>query len=150
MLKNKMLPKYHIILGFLFSLILYLIFPFISLSGFLIIFFSSFLIDVDHYLYYFFIKKDSNLKNAYRYFFEKRKKGLSSIKFIKNKPNPRMYLLHGLEILIIIFILGNFINKIFLFIFIGFAFHLLLDLIEQIYYGFRIAKISLIYDFIRK
>ena len=145
-----MLPRYHIILGFSFSLILYLIFPFVGLSGFLIIFFSSFLIDVDHYLYYVFKKKDLNLKKAYKYFFEKRKKCISSTKPLKEMPNPANYFLHGIEVLLVLFIFGIFVNKIFLFIFIGFSFHLFLDILEQIYYGFRIAKISLVYDFIKK
>ena len=52
-----MLPKYHIIFGFLFSLILFIFFPFIGLGGFLIIFASSVLIDVDHYAYYLFKNK---------------------------------------------------------------------------------------------
>ena len=145
-----MLPKYHILLGFIFSLILYLIFPFIGFLGFFIIFFSSFLIDVDHYIYYFFTKKDLSLKNAYSYFFEKRRKFLLSSNKIKTPQNPGMYSFHGIEVLLILFILGIFLNKIFLFIFIGFSFHLFLDLIEMIYYGFRIAKISLVYDFIKK
>ncbi|MEK6823608.1 MAG: hypothetical protein AABY06_01105 [Nanoarchaeota archaeon] len=144
-----MLPKYHLILGFLFSLILYSIFPFIYLSGFFIIFFSSFLIDVDHYIYYIFKKKDLNLKKAYKYFFEKRKKFISSTKFVNERPNPAMYFLHGVEVLLILFIFGIFISKYFLFIFIGFSFHLFLDILEQIYYGFKIAKISLVYDFIK-
>ena len=143
-----MLPKYHIFLGFLFSLILYLVFPFIGFLGFFIIFFSSFLIDIDHYIYYIFKKKDLNLKNAYKYFFEKRKKYISSTKPVKEMSNPAMYFLHGIEILLVLFLLGIFVNKLFLFIFIGFLFHLFLDILEQIYYGFRITKVSLIYDFI--
>ena len=144
-----MLPKYHIILGFLFSLILWIIFPSISILGALIIFFSSFLIDVDHYLYFVLNKQNINLKNAYNYFVKKRK--IAIAKKTKNKnPNPLMYLFHGIEVLLILFILGIFTNKIFLFIFIGFSFHLFLDLVEQIYYGFRIAKISLIFDFVKK
>ena len=144
-----MLPKYHIILGFLFSLILWIIFPSISILGALIIFFSSFLIDVDHYLYFVLNKQNINLKNTYNYFVKKRK--IAIAKKTKNKnPNPLMYLFHGIEVLLILFILGIFTNKIFLFIFIGFAFHLFLDIVEQIYYGFRISKISLIFDFVKK
>ena len=147
-----MLPKYHIILGFLFSLILWIIFPSISILGALIIFFSSFLIDVDHYLFYVFKNKIFSIKKAYNYFFELRKKAMT--KSLKEKrikiANPLMYLFHGIEVLLILFLLGFFINKIFLFIFIGFNFHLFLDIVEQIYYGFRISKISLIFDFVKK
>ncbi len=144
-----MLPKYHILLGFLFSLILYLIFPFIGLIGFLLIFASSVLIDIDHYLYYIFAKKNFSLGNAYKYFFEKRKKYISSVKSIRNRLNPAMYFLHGIEVLLILFIIGIFVNKISLFIFIGFIFHLFLDIIEQVYFGIRIDKVSLIWDLMR-
>ncbi len=144
-----MLPKYHLLFGFLFSLILYLLFPFIGLLGFLIIFASSVLIDIDHYIYYIFTKKNFNLGKAYKYFSEKRKFFLSSLKRQKNNSNPAMYLLHGIEVLLILFILGIFLNKLFLFIFIGFGFHLFLDVLEQVYYGFGIAKVSLMYDFIK-
>lgn len=132
-----MLPKYHILFGFLFSLILYLLFPFVGLLGFLTIFLSSFLIDIDHYLYYVFKKKDLNLKSAY-YFFIK-----------KPKINPAMYFLHGIEVLSILFILGLFLNNLFLFIFIGFVFHLFLDVIWMVYFGFGLSKISLIWDLAR-
>ncbi len=144
-----MLPKYHLLFGFLFSLILFLVFPFIKFSGFLIIFASSVLIDVDHYIYYILAKKNFSLKNAYKYFLEKRKKHILSTKLAKAKINPAMYFFHGVEILLILFIFGIFINKIFLFIFIGFIFHLFLDVLEQVYYGLIIAKISLVYDFIK-
>ena len=144
-----MLPKYHIVLGFLFSLILWTIFPFINILEASIIFFSSFFIDVDHYLYYVFKNKIFSINKAYNYFFELRKRAMTKSlkeKKIKNA-NPLMYLFHGIEMLLILFILGFFVNKLFLFIFIGFAFHLFLDIIEISYYGFRISKISLVYDF---
>ncbi|MDP2673070.1 MAG: hypothetical protein Q8O84_04625, partial [Nanoarchaeota archaeon] len=60
-----MLPKYHVLFGFLFSLILFLIFPFIGLSGFLIIFISSVLIDIDHYLFYVFKNRIFSINKAY-------------------------------------------------------------------------------------
>jgi len=144
-----MLPKYHLLFGFLFSLILFIFFPFIGLSGFLIIFASSVLIDFDAYLNYIFIKKDFNLINAIKYFSKKRKEALLLPREKRTQRKGNIRILHGIEILLILFILGFFISKIFLFIFIGFAFHLFLDLIEQIYYGFRIAKVSLVYDFIK-
>ena len=143
-----MLPKYHLLFGFVFSIILWLIIPSIGLLEFSIIFLSSFLIDVDHYIYYVFTRKDLSLKNAYRYFIKKRKKGISK-KIKKGNPNPAMFFLHGVEVLTILFISGVFISKYFFFVALGFAFHLILDVIEQKYYGFRIAKLSLIYDFIK-
>ena len=145
-----MLPKYHIVLGFLFSLSLFIFFPFIGLLGFLIIFVSSVLIDADIYLYYVFTKKNFNLINAIKYYSEKRKKALLLPREKRVQGKRIMRFFHGIEVLLIFFILGIFINKIFLFIFIGFGFHLFLDVAEQIYYGFRISKISAVYDFIKK
>ncbi|KHO55453.1 MAG: hypothetical protein QT10_C0001G0057 [archaeon GW2011_AR19] len=145
-----MLPKYHIILGFFFSLILFLIFPFIGLLGFLIIFVSSVLIDADIYLYYVFTKKNFNLINAMKYYSKKRKEVLLLPMEQRAKKQGNIRIFHGIEVLLILFLLGFFINKIFLFIFIGFSFHLFLDIVEQIHYGFRISKISLIFDFVKK
>ena len=145
-----MLPKYHILFGFLFALFLFLIFPFIGLFGFFIIFASSVLIDIDAYLNYIFTKKDFSLRNAIKYLSEKRIKVINLSKEQKAKIQSMIRVFHGIEVLLILFILGIFLNKIFLFIFIGFSFHLFLDVLEQIYYGFRIAKVSLIYDFINK
>jgi len=145
-----MLPKYHIILGFFFSLILFFIFPFIGLLGFLIIFVSSVLIDADIYLYYVFTKKNFNLINAMKYYSKKRKEVLLLPMEQRAKKQGNIRIFHGIEVLLILFLLGFFINKIFLFIFIGFSFHLFLDIVEQIHYGFRISKISLIFDFVKK
>ena len=145
-----MLPKYYIILGFFFSLILFLIFPFIGLLGFLIIFVSSVLIDADIYLYYVFTKKNFNLINAMKYYSKKRKEVLLLPMEQRAKKQGNIRIFHGIEVLLILFLLGFFINKIFLFIFIGFSFHLFLDIVEQIHYGFRISKISLIFDFVKK
>ena len=108
-----MLPKYHIILGFFFSLILFLIFPFIGLLGFLIIFVSSVLIDADIYLYYVFTKKNFNLINAMKYYSKKRKEVLLLPMEQRAKKQGNIRIFHGIEVLLILFLLGFFINKIF-------------------------------------
>ena len=68
-----MLPKKHIILGLIFSLTLIFLFPAIGWKGFGVIFLSSVFIDIDHYLYFIFKKKDINLMNSYNWFIKKRK-----------------------------------------------------------------------------
>lgn len=141
-----MLVKYHVLLGFLFSLILFFIFPEINYFEVLIIFLSSVLIDVDHYLYYIFKNKSLNLKKAFNYFKDKRTKMLKLSRKQRNKVPTIPCCLHGIEILIILFLLNLFVSKIFLFILIGFSFHLVLDLIEQFYYKDRIYKLSLVND----
>lgn len=142
-----MLPKYHAFLGLIFSFILFLIFPQINSIAFLIIFFSSFLIDIDHYFSYVFRKKEFSIKKAYYFFLKKRKRTLSK-KLRNGIPNPRNYLLHGIEIIFLLLFLGMIFSKYFLFISIGFGFHLILDVLEEKYHKLKIAKISLIYDFI--
>ena len=144
-----MLVKYHIFIGFIFSIILFLIFHNITLIGAGIIFFSSFLIDFDHYIYYIIKKKDTNLINSINYFLRRRK----DVKNMSIKERKKFYsgfcFLHGIEILIILFIAGIFISKYFLLIFIGFALHLALDIIEEVYNNARVDKISIIYDWFK-
>ncbi len=141
-----MLPKKHILYGFIFSLILFLIFP-INLLEAGLIFFSSFLIDFDHYLYFVFTKKSFNLKEAY---FGFKKKGLFLKKLSKperKKYVPGFYIFHGLETLIVLGVLGYFISSYFYLVLFGAAFHLILDYIYCIK-GFHYPlKISIIFDF---
>ena len=144
-----MLPLKHFIYGLIFAGFLYFIFPKIELAGFLIIIFSTVLIDVDHYLYYIYKKKDFNLKNSYRWFIENQKKLLSLPWKQRNKFQTGFCFLHGIEVLFVLLILGIFISKYFLFVFTGFAFHLLLDSIDQTTYWDRISKVSLVNDYLK-
>ena len=113
-----MLPKAHIILGSIFSIILY----FLGLTPLqcTVIFLSSFLIDFDHYAWYVIKKKDFSLRNAY-YFL----KGLE-------KEKPVMMIFHTFEFILLILILSLFYDF-FLFILIGMLFHSLLDVIDLKY-----------------
>jgi len=144
-----MLPKYHIFFGFLFSFALLLFLPNITLIEAGIVFLSSFLIDVDHYFYYVFNRKNVNPKKAIDYFFEKRKKLSKMSLKERNKIYSCFCFLHGIEVLILLFVAGIFVSKYFFLIFIGFTFHLCLDLYEEINLGLRLDKISLIYDWFK-
>ena len=66
-----MIPKHHIIIGALATIIIYLTLPITNLQA-IIIFLSSFLIDIDHYLIYVLTKKDLSQKNARRFFHKGR------------------------------------------------------------------------------
>ncbi len=145
----KMYPKYHIILGFIFTIIIYLFFPSINFMYLTIIFLSSFLIDLDHYLFYVYSKKDFNLKNAYKWFDNHSKKFKSMNLSQRNYHYVQLFFFHGIEILLILLILGFMVSQIFLLIFAGFVFHLTLDLIHQLFYGYRIDKMSIIYDYFK-
>lgn len=144
-----MLPKYHLAFGFIFSSILFLSLENLSLIGASIIFLSSFLIDVDHYIYYSFKRKDLSLKNSINYFLIQRKK-LFKMNIKKRKKFYSCFcFLHGIEVLLLLFLMGIFISKYFLLIFIGFTFHLFLDLLEEIHEESRLDKLSLIYDWFK-
>lgn len=143
-----MLPKTHFILGFLFSIILLYIFPQIGIFGAGIILLSGFLIDADHYIFNIFKEKDLNLKNAYRWHLIKGIKMRKLSKEERGNYKNEILILHGFEPLIII-LLFSFLWFPFIFIFIGFTFHLVIDVFEEIRLNHRIDKISVIYDIIK-
>jgi len=143
-----MLPKSHAILGAIFSSILIHFFHFSLIAGG-IIFLSSVLIDVDHYLYYVYKKKDWSLKRAYGWFI-KMKNILAKIDKEKRKNYFSGFsILHGIEILAVLLFLGFFLSTYFYYILIGFSFHLFLDIIYGRLFIGRIERLSLVYDFIK-
>ena len=125
-----MLPKYHIIIGFISSLIIYLIFSITILQA-VIIFFSSFLIDFDHYLLYIYKKKDFSLKKAVNYFKEKRRKGIARNLDERKKYKKAIFIFHGIEFWLLLIILSFYINLIW-FVLLGIAIHIFLDYIDLI------------------
>ena len=117
-----MLPKYHILLGVIFSGLLYWLLS-LTLFQTLLVFLSAVLIDVDHYLWYAKRKKDWNLKNAYNYL---KKLG-------ENLKKPIIMIFHTIEFLILIFVL-SFLWRGFYFILVGMIFHSISDLL---YFGHK-------------
>ena len=137
-----MWPKSHILLGLLFSIIIWIIFPQLTLSTILIIFLSSVLIDIDHYAVYVYRKKQFSLKKALKYYAD-----LQEIFSEKVKQNPKLkyhlHLLHTIEILLIVIFLSLYFN--FFYILIGFSFHLITDTIDlAIREALRVREFSLI------
>ena len=144
-----MYPKQHIIFGLFFSLILFLLFPKIGFFGAVVIFASSVLIDVDHYIYYVFKKKDFSLKRAYIWNVEISKKFCHLSKEQRKKFHKPFHFFHGIEILIVLFFLG-IIYSFFFFILIGFSFHLILDFFYEVKkMGVVTCKFSFIDDFLK-
>lgn len=129
-----MLPKHYTVINLVICLILLF---FIKPFGVLIIFLSSVLIDVDHYLYYVFEKKRFSLKSAYNWYLIERQRFYDLS--LKERKKHRYFILifHGLETLAIILLLSKYFPLLF-FIFIGFSMHLIEDLI--IAYKFRFLK----------
>ena len=60
-----MLPKWHAFFGILYAFVIHILYPDIHIFFIVLIFAASVLIDVDHYLYYVYRKKDLNLRNAF-------------------------------------------------------------------------------------
>jgi len=142
-----MLPQTHFILGIIFVILLYFLFsPIISIFGLAIILLSSVLIDIDHYVYYIFKKKDLNLFTAHKWYIKNIRKLYSMNKEQKKKVYLGFYFFHGIESLIILFFLGFYLSPIFNLIFIGFLFHLFVDFISEIMFEHRFGKLSVIYD----
>lgn len=136
-----MLPKHHIIINLIIALILLF---FINPLYVLIIFLSSVLIDVDHYLYYIFEKKRFSLKSAYNWYLIERQKFHDLSLKERKKHRYFIFIFHGLESLIILFLLSLYV-PIFFFIFIGFSIHLIEDSIIAAKFKFLKRKLFLSY-----
>ena len=143
-----MYPSQHLFFGAIFSLILFLFFPQVGVIEFSIILLSTVLIDVDHYLYYVFKKKNMSLKKAYKWFMETEEKFLAFSKEERNEIYTSFCYLHGIEILILLFF-AIYISEYFLYAFIGIAFHFLLDVVNGTIYTDRLDKISVVNDFFK-
>jgi hypothetical protein len=137
----------HVIFGFLFSLVLYLVFPQITLVLAIIIFFSSFLIDVDHYIRKIYVDNVWSLNKSYKESMKETREFLNLPRKERNKFPSRVFFLHGIEPLIIFLVLGYF-YKYFLYIAIGFGFHLILDIPYQLKFQDKLEKVSVIYDYL--
>ena len=142
-----MKPFYHILTGALFAFLFFLIFK-ISLIYAVILFFSSFLFDFDHYLYYLFTKKDLSLKRASNWFLEYEKKARKLSLKEKNKYKSPVVIFHGIEFWIPLFFLSLYF-QFFFFIFLGFSLHLILDFMDLSNQNCPLlSKISQIYVYV--
>ncbi len=122
-----MLPRWHILFGFIFTLVIWYFAPNISLFYLLLVFLSSFLIDFDHYICA--VKKNGNFNifHAFKYHEEQRNLEEKEKRRGTRKKGD-FHLFHTVEFHVMIGILGIFISP-FFYIFIGMVFHSLLDLI---------------------
>jgi len=143
-----MLPKYHFIFGLIFVFLLHLFFPALNFFSLSLIFLSSFLIDADHYLFYIMKEKDLSFIRACRWFIVRMKRLCSIPKEQRKKFHTGFFIFHGIEPIIILFLLGLYVNPVFFFIFVGFAFHMILDIPDEIIKKGTIHKISLIYSYL--
>ncbi len=126
-----MLVKWHILFGFTISYILIQFFNFSIFAG-LIIFLSSVLIDTDHYIYYVITMKDWNPINAVKWYLEAIPKWHSKSKKQRNQFKRGIFIFHGIEAWIILFLL-SYIHPIFMWILIGIVIHMVADIPDAIY-----------------
>jgi hypothetical protein len=111
----------------------------------LIIFLSSFLIDVDHYLIFIFNQNSLSLKKAHKSFLNRRRKWIKLSNQEKEKYKRHILIFHGIEFIIILLILSFYI-PIFKFILIGILIHLTLDYIDIFYFKDKLySKVSQFY-----
>lgn len=131
---KKMLPRWHIFLGAIFSILIWFFSPQISLFYIALVFFASFLIDFDHYLASVVSsKKILTLKESFQYhekLLKQEEKDIS--KGIKRKSDFHVF--HTLEFHALVGIVGIFLVP-FLYIFIGMLFHSMLDFVWMLYKG---------------
>ncbi len=111
-----MLPSVH----FFASLVgIGILFPFYGLWSFTF-FIGSFLVDADHYIWYVIKTGDLNLTKAYLYCRDERNRGKDAL-----------HIFHVWEFWVLMFFLA-FFNNFFGLIFLGLAFHLIIDFIDLI------------------
>lgn len=146
---RTMLPKTHIVFGIIFAVLLKLCFSlgFVEIS---IVFLSSVLIDVDHYVYYVLLKRDWSLKNSFQWFLDEAKRYDKLTKKQKKKNTLGIFPLHSIEIALLILLLSYYWN-IFLFVFVGFCFHMAGDFVYELAYSKRaLYRFSLTYSLLYK
>lgn len=111
---------------------------------------GSTLIDVDHYLYYVYKKKDWSLINAYNWFIQQSLKPQNIV--VKNRLTARHILIfHGIEALAIVLLLGLWIEAA-RYIFLGMLLHIILDWVVEVVAGVNILyshKISQIKNWVK-
>ncbi len=123
-----MVPKIHILIGGLVSVLIVYFFN-VSIFGGLLIFLSSFLIDFDHYVYYVFKEKDLNPFNSVKWFFRKRDKWFK-LSVLERKGYKRgIFIFHGIEFLLLLFLVSWF-YPVFYYVIFGILIHIFLDYVE--------------------
>lgn len=143
-----MLPRWHIILGAIFSLVLWYIAPKVEWYNIIIVFLASFLIDFDHYLSAA-IKDKSNLNlfNSFKYYEKQGKEEISQ----RNKGIRKVgdfHLFHTAEFHIFVFILGLFF-PFFMFVFIGMLFHSIIDIYDLMKTDFMYRREFFLFNWIK-
>lgn len=126
-----MLPRWHILLGVLFGLFLWLVWPKMPLYGAIIAFLASVLIDFDHYLVGVWVTGKWHLSEIFEYY---KKRGLmckrERVMGIRRKDHLQIF--HTVEFHLLVLVLGIWVWQPFIYVFAGIMFHSTSDFIELI------------------
>jgi hypothetical protein len=126
-----MMPKWHVLWGFVLSIILIEFFKF-SLFAALVVFFAAIFIDLDHVLIYCLETKNMNPFKFWKWSM-KRKSCYEKLSESEKKDTKLPhFIFHGIELVLILIAL-TFISVFFLWILIGVVLHLILDFCILIY-----------------
>ncbi len=126
-----MLPRYHIIFGAIFSILIWITAPQLNYVYVILLFLSTFLIDFDHYMCSVLKTKKLGLFHSFKYH-EKIKKQELAEKTRGLKQRGDFHLFHTVEFHILVGLLGLLWIG-FFYIFLGMAFHSLLDIYSFLY-----------------
>lgn len=121
-----MLPRWHVILGLLFTIFLWIAAPETNLFYLLLVFLSSIFIDLDHYAHAVWNNKKLSLFHAFEYH-KIRDKELRLLERKGLKPKTDFHLFHTIEFHLLIALFSIIWAPAF-YLFVGMAFHSLLDL----------------------
>ncbi len=144
-----MLPRWHILLGALFTILLWLAVPKISFLYLILVFLASFLIDADHYITSA-IKSGRiiNLGESFEYHRKKNKEQEREIAMgIRRKGDFNLF--HTVEFHFLIGLLGIFWIG-FFYIFIGMVFHSLMDVYDGLRKGWLHRREFFFFNWLRR
>ncbi len=127
-----MLPRWHILFGAIFAILVWLLFK-VSFQGAVLIFFASVFFDFDHYLIYAYHKRKIGLFGVLKYY---DKIGKREMEWVREKTGQKSHIqiFHTVEFHLLVLILA-FYFPILYFILIGMVFHSLLDVVWLTYHG---------------
>ena len=144
-----MLPKTHMLLGLVFSGIVWFLFPAIPGWGILLVFLSSFLIDFDHYVVFVLKQKKMSLNESLKWHDKEdvvqRKEKAAGI-----RQKGHFHLFHTIEFHGIVWLLGYFLWSGFLYVTIGMIFHSVCDLVYLIQKDYLYRREYLFVNWLRR
>jgi len=123
-----MLPKWHFLLGILFTTLVCIVFSETNLIYLFLIFFGAFFIDFDHYMVAVWKTGKLGLFKAFEY----HKKRDLEARRLKNKKIRRkgdFHIFHTFEFHLLVFLLG-YLWVGFFYLVVGMIFHSLLDIVD--------------------